>query len=547
MYIACVCCNANGNREPDSDFSHIKGVVKLNGTITRAYEREYNEYMKEHSNEENALKEKELERDIVEDKVADEVEEILKQAMQVVSLTGKENSCSSLPTSASLKSSSPTRSFDEILPESEVIDQLVEKKAGNGFSYFIDEAKTPEPEIVKIGNGEEREYNNAIAMLDNVLDDEEELSRKYSDVSLQSPGIREAVATAIVHQESLDENLETIQKDDPKNESNSFIPIPPDKLETPKDDEIDTPLQQEKAVFAKLKANQQHDFINKLNTLYKQKSVPGTIFTAKMGDGEVTLEKQSPSRPSLLHASSESSNLYLKELEDKAVHGIKMTENDWNKSEKICVYDIDNDTGEYVCEKRSREDLKREHESKQSQIPKPPKFDSELYNKSLGRTKAHVVLKQINIENDKMKDIEKTPTEIIAKNTKDIDSPDVNPNPRSIKDKLEAIFRQTLSNKENRVQKPKPQSSLEIPKTESTENEQVVIPSFKAKAKKFDTVEKQRALFANVLRQIDPETPKHLHQTPTPSRSSLTEIIKIDNNKSSLKLDESSSPIQSVV
>uniref|UniRef100_A0A336KV32 CSON000105 protein n=1 Tax=Culicoides sonorensis TaxID=179676 RepID=A0A336KV32_CULSO len=535
IYIACVFCNVNSTRRKSSfHLRELHDVVKLNGTINRAYEEEYNtyvhemEYSKSHSDTV-------ITKDTIEKTASEEVEEIINKAL----LTVEKTLSNEIITSSSQKSSSPTKSFDEIVLESEVIDQLIEKKSGNGALYFTDEIKSEDEDNIEMDDGDS---SNAIAMLDDILEDEENHDiRKTSDLSLITPNSHEPINTvAIIHHENNSNNYDEPEKSSVKDE---HVEKNEDAVEQNITDQEDdsiaqlTQKEQNKPVLAALENTEDKDFIKKLNTLFLQKTVPNRKVVPMDDENDtIKLKKETPSRPSLLHSRSEISQLYLKELENKEVYGVKMNKNDVvDKNEKICVYDCDGETGEYVCTKMTRENIESKENEKSSNIPEPPKFDPELYNKSLGRTKAQIVLKEMN------NDEEVRPNKLSSPILKD-ESPVNEEKELTIKEKLEKIFRNTLplkvkqsiespSSTEEKV--PDSSQSVDDIKSESKQEEVQRASSFKTKAKKFDTVEKQKAIFANVIKELDPDKPKNLQHTPSFNRKQLTEVFKLDSNNNS--------------
>lgn len=495
---------------------NLHDVVKLNGTINKAYEQEYSDYVR-HLEPETPFS---VTADSTIGRAAAvEVDEIIQKALAAV-----ENR------SYDIKPPSPTKSLDEIVPESEVIDQLTEKKAGNGALYFTDEIKTDD----ESEDFEDGDTNNAIAMLDDVLEDEEMLeSRKISDVSSMMPHSHEAIATAIVHQENVEEEDEekndennnqekAVEKEEKSEEAEKETEEVSIKAEVYQKPEVEEILmkkeeekvepeveeislkEEEKPVFAStLDPDNDIDnkeFIKKLNTLFLQKTVPNR----KLTPNEDESLQQSPSkRPSLLHSKSEHATLERKPS------------------------NIDHETGETLFPSDS-----------DSSIPKPPVFDADLY-KSIGRAKSDVVLKEMSLENNpkrpSVKKFHAPPPPMPPK------SPPSSPEEKvlTIKEKLEAIFSNSLpvrlqkqvppSNVTEKDSNPdKENSSPEMPKREEVER----VSSFKTKAKKFDTVEKQRAIFANVIKEINPDKPKSLQSTPSFNRRQLTEVFKLDNSDS---------------
>lgn len=507
---------------------HLNDVVKLNGTINKAYEAEYSEYVKEHQDDMEGIPQKITPANSsIGRTAAMEVDEILQRAVLSVEETR---------TVVNLKSPSPTKSFDEIVPESEVIDQLTEKKAGNGALYFTDEiriADSEEDESVEDGDS-----TNAIAMLDDVLEDEESHEvRKISDMSSTIPHSHEAIATAVVHQENVEEEVKEVS-----DENNNQEVIPEKITEEPvtlhekgnkelpnKDEEklvltatVDEDTkklpekEESKPVFAALK-NQpdgNEDFITKLNTLLRQKSVPSRKLVPLEDDAKsntTSLPKTPFKRPSLIHAQSEDTT----SIEPSNV----------NTS-------IDKETGEHLDDLPTfNSSSTSNEETTEPNIPKAPVFDPELY-KSLGRAKSSVVLKEVQkIDDDTQRLRSRKTKPPPSKEEKEL----------SIKEKLEAIFKNTLPMRVQRsievpssVEKP-PEANVdkENSRPESPKQEEVQrASSFKTKAKKFDTVEKQKAIFANVIRELDPDKPRSLQSTPSFNRRQLTEVFKLDNSDS---------------
>lgn len=504
-------------------------MVKLNGTINKAYEAEYSEYVKEHQDDMEGIQITPANSSIGRT-AAMEVDEILQRAVLSVEETR---------TVVNLKSPSPTKSFDEIVPESEVIDQLTEKKAGNGALYFTDEiriADSEEDESVEDGDS-----TNAIAMLDDVLEDEESQEvRKISDMSSTIPHSHEAIATAVVHQENVEEDVKEVS-----DENNNQEVIPEKITEKPvtlhekgnkelpnKDDQkpvltvtLDEstkklPEKEEfKPVFAALEKQPEdnEDFITKLNTLLRQKSVPSRKLVPLEDDAKTnttSLPKTPFKRPSLMHAQSEATS--------------SMEPSNVNTS-------IDKETGEHLDDLPFNSSSTSKEETTEPNIPKAPAFNPELY-KSLGRAQSSVVLKEVQkIDDDtqrlRSRKAKPPPPPPPSKEEKEL----------SIKEKLEAIFKNTLPMRVQRsievpssVEKP-PESNVdkENSRPESPKQEEVQrASSFKTKAKKFDTVEKQKAIFANVIRELDPDKPRSLQSTPSFNRRQLTEVFKLDNSDS---------------
>ncbi|XP_063708863.1 cationic amino acid transporter 2-like [Culicoides brevitarsis] len=501
IYIACVFCKVNSKRKSSLHLRHLQDVVKLNGTINKAYEKEFDEHLKELEQEKVPQI---TANSTISRTAAAEIDEILQKAVLTVENQYLE-----------VKPPSPTKSFDEIVPESEVIDQLTEKKAGNGALYFTDEIKTDD-ENDEIDDGD---TTNAIAMLDDVLEDEELMeSRKISDASNMMPHSHEAIATAVVHHENMEEeNEEIIAKSDQNN--NEKVVEDPKILEEPLKEE-------EKPVFASIdpeNSDNNKEFIKKLNTLFQQKTVPNRKFVPN--DEDDTLQQSPSKRPSLLHSRSEHVTLERHPA-------------------------IDKETGEPLFLNES------------SNIPKAPVFDAELY-RSLGRSKSSVVLRELdNIDDEPPR---------LRKKKYSAPQPPVSPeiaekdDKTAIKEKLEAIFRNSLprmqmeakslppnpvvvANLEQDSNQDKENSS---PQTSKDDSRVERVSSFKTKAKKFDTVEKQKAIFANVIREINPDKPKSLQRTPSFDRRQLTEVFKVDNSdsrrssaRSNIKLPENSDKSQ---
>lgn len=497
--------------KPDNfiqELKHIDYPIQLNGTLNRAYEKEYDKYVEDLGNAATANNLKQVETTI--NDIID------------IAVASAERFSDNF-----IKSSSPSQSYDAIIPESELVDHpLTEKRSGNGARYFVDE-----PPNVESDDEENEDCDIAIAILDGILENEES-SQRCSDMSLQSPvSVRDHVATAIVHHVE-DENWRT-----------SALP-----------QNVDKP------VFAVIEDTNQKEFINKLNTLFKQKTLPSRNSKVQFDEGQVSTKQKTSARPTLVHSKSEVANLYLLAA---------ATNNKTDSNDQILQVHSDVRTDQNLetvkpPEASSRKEnadssrVDKNNNDKIASIPVPPPFDPELFN-AIARKKSECTIlinNSIQPSDERIViEIENKPNAIHPKKISNL-VPLMSPVPRNgevssaeedqiepvdIRQKLEKIFSQTLPerlSKRQRIEEPIMSSEADINEEDSikeptTEEKTSRASSFKERIKKFDTVEKQKALFSNVLKQLEPAG-SNLKRNPSSNRISASQVFdfynKIDNS-----------------
>lgn len=464
--------------DPLEDVKHIDYTIQLNGTLNRAYQAEYDKYVEElqHSPTSTSLRQE----------MEDTIDKVLKDAVEVAEQQrGTSTASPKAP-------SSPTQSYDEIIPESKWIDHLLtEKRAGNGACYYTDEPPDYE------SNDEEEhseDCDKAIAILDDVLENEEN-TRTYSDVSRASSlSIRDQVATAIVHH----------AKDESRRTSSA-------------------PQDLQKPVFGVIDDTDQKQFIDKLNTLFKQKTLPSRTSKLEFEDEVSSISSGSRKRPSLRHSKTVAANINLlaAEVENE-------TQNTTPSSLEGTQTSDTTDTNNNVTEDSN------------PKIPQPPPFKAELYNSIASKKPEPSSTEDIISATKAPSRSVKVEINHLQKSSPN-DLP-TSPPPVDIRTKLEQILRQRVNSV---IKSPVVPTLNHIAPVDESITTDTPVPeesnsqpsSFKENARKFDTVEKQKALFSNVLKEMSPAGSNNLKRTSsTSNRISAAQVFDF-NNKNGFQND----------
>ncbi|XP_055538371.1 cationic amino acid transporter 2-like [Wyeomyia smithii] len=481
-------------------------------------------------------------------------------------------------TKAKSQTPSPKNSMDEIIAVSELSDLVTEKIEPNGKAYFVEDVNEKDSDRSSV------ETNKAIALLDDILNDEEktmDLSIPYpslDDESLASPVFRERSVVADIHRE--DEISMQHQVEDIPEQAELMSIDSLDIIETPEPAVNNTPEPvslQPRAAFVmgqdvssdfetddedevhynRLNSQRQKQFMTRLSTLlenpqpkqYKRKGPRAIIVDENSNNLKLQKSSSEPNFVLLLDTSpnneseTDSPNrtptatvppapLFNETVFNSIKPDTELSKDPTTKSTP---------TVKFVASSPSN-----------SSVPEAPKFDPILYN-TVGKHKspraslnvppisasssgyADVTLRKINPQ---------TPPAIDSK-TPEANGGEPPANSREVfRSKLEQILQRGPVNKVRPKtlppslleRQPAPASSTNEPTT-ATSNGNVVSPkdnssprNFRELARAFDTAKKQQKLiFDDVLKAINPDT------RPSVIRNSLEHRMSFSEFKNGLK------------
>ncbi|KAL1398821.1 hypothetical protein pipiens_008658 [Culex pipiens pipiens] len=406
---------------------------------------------------------------------------------------------------AKSRTPSPKSSIDEIVAVSEMADLVTEKVEPSGKAYFVEDVNEKE------SDRSSEETSKAIAILDDILDDEEKNEHTYpslDDESLASPVFREQSVIADIHREDeismLVEEIfaevaaNAAQNQPPVEETEEPPPIPPRAAFVVGQDEDAESLNstEEDVHYNRLDSQKQKQFINRPK-LQKSSSEPN--FVILLDNSTATNESET----------------------DTAEHSPQGSVPPAPKFDQV-VYNTlkpDSELVKVTSPIPSR-----------SPVPEAPKFDPVLYS-TLGRAKSP------------RPSLLHSPT--INTSGYSEDDPDPSANPREVfKSKLEQLLQRGPTNKprprtvaivDRQVSFPPPVASVTPtqpapPPSTVTPPQPTEVTSPTANTlRPFDTKRKQKLLFDDVIKAITPET------RPSVIRSSLEHRMSFTEFKNGLK------------
>lgn len=416
------------------------------------------------------------------------------------------------------------KNFDEIVPESEVVNTLTEKKEPNGKSYFIDRKNSEE---------------NALELLDSVILNEAqnlgemtpslpiEVSLSEFTSYLDKSALTDIETVATVHREigsplqddspSFELTVKQITDDSDSgilmNSHNSLNePKPSDiDIESEFNDEIEKKLSNIAVLPLEEKESQPivGEKLKPLLLVSNEENIetanPKTIIVNGTKTLPLRNEMESKKQNAVKESKSESD---LRSLLFAEIKKLK-------KPEEIVIKEKDEDMF------TDSDFLRRPNkvvpvEVLSPTIPAPPAFDPVKFEGIQTIPRPH--LKIVPIKQKKRAPSPPAPKKMKSPTVLEEKTPETltphSTNFASFKDRLEAIYSRGPPSPFamfNKPSKPKPSSNPETPEAEpgdvqsptETDNE---MQSYKLNTKPFDTVHKQKAIFNDVLKSINPDT-----------------------------------------
>lgn len=407
-------------------------------------------------------------------------------------------------------------SYDEIILVSDATSVLTEKKEPNGKAYFVEEvSKSPDPFQRK--SFEDKETSFALAYLDDVLQTEEKDNEE---------------TVAVIH--NSDEGEQS-------REESPTPPIPPPPPPPPPQMYLPLPINNNKkgvVSYEPLKAEEdqnysteedrlkfgskkQRQFMDRLSILIAGGETPVKPKTVYVKNKEQTNDDSVilASRPVLRQSKSEPflPSLLLEEIKSRnpdnekspeivEVVNIpeppKFDEELFNRTNSSLPSPIVPTILENVVDEVEKTEIKVEEKEVPINIPEPPKFDEELF-KTLDKKYSVFVPSQSPTQSTPRPRLKSIPTVEVPK-VEDTNKDEEELGKTSIKDKLEAIFKKGPP---PRIGSKKPPPEDVLPKKPSTpanqkdeEKIEVRVPT------KPDTLGRRKILFNDVLKSIKPDT-----------------------------------------